>query len=152
MTDGRRRGLTRIVAHTTHGPRMNRVAVVAVLAVVSVAHADPIIERGRYLTHAVAMCVECHSPRDEDGKLLHEQEFQGAPVPVEGPPWARDWAVRAPAIAGLPGWSEADAVTLLTTGHRPSGEIPRRPMPPFRLDREDATAVVRYLKSLVGTP
>jgi mono/diheme cytochrome c family protein len=131
---------------------MIRVAIVTVLAAVSLAQADPAIDRGRYLTHSVAMCVECHSPRDEDGQLLHEREFQGAPVPVDGPRWARDWAVRAPAIAGLPGWSEADAVALLMTGKRPSGEAPRRPMPPFRLDREDATAVVRYLKSLVGTP
>jgi mono/diheme cytochrome c family protein len=131
---------------------MIRVAIVTVLTAVSLAQADPIIERGRYLTHSVAMCVECHSPRDEDGQLLHEQEFQGAPVPVDGPRWAPDWAVRAPAIAGLPGWSEADAVALLMTGKRPTGEAPRRPMPPFRLDRDDATAVVRYLKSLVGTP
>lgn len=122
------------------------------LALASAVHADPLIERGRYLTHSVAMCVECHSPRSEDGELLHDQEFHGAPMPVDGPRFARDWALRAPAIAGLPGWTEADAITLLMTGRRPTGEMPRRPMPPFRLDQEDATAVVRYLKSLVGTP
>jgi hypothetical protein len=131
---------------------MTRFAILSLLAVAALARAEPTIDRGRYITHSVAMCVECHSPRDEDGQLLHEQEFQGAPVPVGGPRWSRDWAVRAPAIAGLPGWSESDAVALLMLGRRPTGESPRRPMPPFRMDRDDATAVVRYLKSLAGAP
>ncbi len=132
---------------------MTRLAVpAALLALATFAHADPDVDRGRYLANSVAMCVQCHSPRSEDGVLLRDQLFQGAPVPVEGPPFDTNWAVRAPAIAGLPGWAEDDAIALLMTGRRPTGEMPRSPMPPFRLDRQDATAIVRYLKSLVGTP
>lgn len=131
---------------------MRYVVLAGVLAAVGIVHADETLDRGRYLANAVAMCVQCHSPRSEDGVLLQDQLFQGAPVPVQGPPYDTNWAVRAPAIAGLSGWSEEDAVVLLMTGRRPTGEAPRKPMPPFRLDREDATAIVRYLKSLVGTP
>lgn len=114
--------------------------------------ADPKVERGKYLTQSVAMCVQCHTPRAEDGSLLETQLFQGAPVPFERPPFPNmRWAVQAPAIAGLPGFSDEDEITLLTTGHRPSGRVPDPPMPPFRFSREDAEAIVTYLRSL-GPP
>jgi hypothetical protein len=44
--------------------------------------------------------------------------------------------------------TEAQAITFLQTGKRPDGTQPRPPMPEFRLDEADATAVVAYLKSL----
>jgi hypothetical protein len=58
------------------------------------------------------------------------------------------WAFAAPAIAGLPGWSDHDAVALLTTGRRLTGYTPKAPMPPFRLSRADADAVIAFLRSL----
>jgi len=106
------------------------------------------VARGNYLVNQVAMCVQCHTPRDANGDLDRTQLLQGAPVPVSGPFPAKKWAFRAPAIAGLPGWSDDDAITLLTTGHRLNGYMPNPPMPPFRMSREDAEAVVAYLRSL----
>jgi hypothetical protein len=38
------------------------------------------------------------------------------------------------------------------TGRRPSGRVPDPPMPPFRLSREDAEAIVAYLRSLAPSP
>jgi mono/diheme cytochrome c family protein len=61
------------------------------------------------------------------------------------------WASRAPAIAGLPGFSDEDEIALLTTGHRPFAKSPDPPMPPFRFSREDAAAIVAYLRTL-GPP
>jgi hypothetical protein len=58
------------------------------------------------------------------------------------------WASRAPAIAGLPGFTDEDEITLLTTGHRPLGRSPDPPMPPFRFSRDDAAAIVAYLRTL----
>lgn len=104
--------------------------------------------RGRYLTQDVAMCVQCHSPRDASGELDRSRLFKGAPIPLQAPFPARPWAFSAPAIAGLPGWTDADVVVLLTTGRRPDGYMPKGPMPPFRLSREDAEAVVAYLRSV----
>lgn len=106
------------------------------------------IERGRYLTHSVAMCVQCHTPRDEEGVLIMERAFQGAPVPVPRPPWSTEWASEAPAIAGLPGREEEFLIPVLVTGRRPEGRVPQPPMPPFRMNREDAQAIAAYLRSL----
>ena len=106
------------------------------------------VARGGYLVNYVAMCVQCHTPRDADGNLDRARLFKGAPIPVRSPFPNQTWAFAAPAIAGLPGWTTEDAVALLTTGRRLNGYAPKRPMPPFRLTREDAEAVVAYLHSL----
>jgi mono/diheme cytochrome c family protein len=106
------------------------------------------VARGSYLVHHVAMCVQCHTPRDANGELDRTRLLKGAPVPVPSPFPGQPWAFTAPAIAGLPGFSDEDEITLLTTGRRPGSAVPKPPMPPFRLTREDAEAVVAYLRSL----
>jgi mono/diheme cytochrome c family protein len=106
------------------------------------------VARGSYLVHHVAMCVQCHTPRDANGELDRTRLLKGAPIPVRSPVPAQQWAVSAPAIAGLPGFSDEDEITLLTTGRRPGNPVPKPPMPLFRLTREDAEAVVAYLRSL----
>lgn len=112
--------------------------------------ADAKVRRGEYLVHHVAMCVQCHSPRDEQGRLIPERLLQGGRIPVEGPEHPKtEWALRPPRLAGLPGgYSEADFIRLLTRGEKPRGGSPRPPMPPFRLLREDAEAIAAYLRSL----
>lgn len=105
-------------------------------------------EHGRYLVEQVAMCVQCHTPRDADGSLIRSKLFMGAPMPVSGPPWATQWAVVTPRIAGLPGYSEADAVRLLTQGIGRNGQPPMLPMPPFRMSERDAKDVYAYLSTL----
>jgi mono/diheme cytochrome c family protein len=106
-----------------------------------------LVARGDYLTHKVAMCVECHSPRDERGTILAVEEFRGAPVLVNAPYWRPDWATREPNIAGLRGFTDEQVVTLLMTGRATDRDPPKRPMPPFRMSREDAEAVVAYLRT-----
>jgi mono/diheme cytochrome c family protein len=112
------------------------------------------VERGRYLVHDVAMCIYCHTPKDEgDGSLVAHELLAGAPIPFASPYPQRAWSFRAPRIAGLPGgWSEADLVRLLRTGRTPSGREPAAPMPPFRMSEEDARAVAAYLRSLESLP
>jgi len=59
------------------------------------------------------------------------------------------WAPAAPPIAGLPrGWGEAALVKLLMTGRGLEGKPLNPPMPPYRMSREDAEAVVAYIRSL----
>ena len=107
------------------------------------------IQHGKYLVHHVAMCVQCHTPRDENGELLEDELLQGAPLPVKSPFQYVHWAFQTPKLAGLPGgFSEEDLITLLRTGKRPDGHSPQPPMPPFRMTEEDAAAVAAYLKSL----
>jgi mono/diheme cytochrome c family protein len=107
------------------------------------------ITRGKYIVEHVAMCVECHTPRNEQGELLASQYLEGAPIPVDPPPYPNmKWAVKAPGIAGLIGYTKQQGIRLLTEGITSDGRIPNPPMPGFRLTRSDAEAVVDYLKSL----
>ena len=106
------------------------------------------VEHGRYIVHQVAMCVQCHTPRDERGDLVMGRLLRGARMPVGSPFPRKEWCFETPQIAGLPGWSDAEAVKLLMTGQDYRGYTPRPPMPPFRMTRQDAEAVVAYLRSL----
>jgi mono/diheme cytochrome c family protein len=106
------------------------------------------VERGRYLVHQVAMCVQCHSARDERGQLLELGLLEGGIVPMESPFRDVPWAFEAPKLAGLPGWEPQEVVHLLVTGSRRNGRSPRPPMPPFRMNEEDARAIVAYLEAL----
>jgi len=110
------------------------------------------VERGRYLTREVAMCVQCHTPRDSRGNLIESRAFAGAPIPFTSPWPDREWAFSAPAIGGLPGFTDEQIVALLTTGRATGREPPKPPMPPFRLSREDAEAVVAYLRTITLGP
>ncbi len=106
-------------------------------------------QRGKYFVERVAMCIECHTPRDSSGQLFREKYLQGAPVPVNAPPYPNmKWAARAPAIAGLPGYTTEQGVRLLTEGITSNGRRPDPPMPRFRFSRADAAAIVAYLKSI----
>jgi mono/diheme cytochrome c family protein len=107
-------------------------------------------ERGRYLVERVAQCPECHTPRDGSGNLIRTQFLQGAPVPVKAPPYPNmRWAFQAPAIAGLAGFTDPDVTRLLTEGIVVrTGQPPTPPMPRFRFSREDAEAVIAFLRSL----
>ena len=108
------------------------------------------VERGRYLVHDVAMCVQCHSPRNENGQIIERQILRGGTVPVEGPRWVADadWAYLAPDLRALARARADYLTTVLITGERPDGSQPKSPMPSFRLTGQDAEAIVEYLRSL----
>lgn len=107
------------------------------------------IEHGRYLTHQVGLCIDCHSPRNEKGELVESKHLTGSAVPFS-PTVPMPWAPVAPKIVGLPaGFTEQDMVHFLMTGERPNGRpAPLPPMPPYRMNRDDAQAVAAYLQSL----
>lgn len=102
--------------------------------------------RGRYLVHDVAQCVQCHSGRTATGELDPARLLEGGRVPFTSPWPGKEWAPNAPRIAGLLGYTDEEAVRLLTTGIARGGHELRPPMPPFRMTVEDARAVVAYLR------
>lgn len=105
---------------------------------------DP--ERGRYLVERVAMCVECHSGRDRANTLLAHERYMGGPIPFRPP---AGWADRAPRIAGLPGYSDSQAIDLLTQGAiGRRGAVLRPPMPRFHMSDADARDVIAFLRSI----
>ena len=105
--------------------------------------------RGKYIVESVAICAQCHTPRDNNGNPDRSHWLQGSPVPFDPVKPDPKWPITAPRIGGTPlPASDGDMVKLLTTGIWTNGEHLRPPMPQFRLDQGDAEAVVAYLKSL----
>jgi len=94
------------------------------------------------------MCGDCHSPHNDKGEVIKDKYMQGAtlffkptqPMPI--------WADRSPNIAGLPGWTQKDAVKFFMTGIAYNGLPGRPPMPQYRFNEEDANAAAAYLRSL----
>ena len=103
--------------------------------------------RGKYLVNNVGMCGDCHTPMDRKGQPIKSKNLQGSvlmfkpTVPIPG------WMEAAPGIAGL-NWTDEECITFFTTGKRPNGTMTAPPMPQFRFNKADATAVTAYLKSL----
>ena len=99
------------------------------------------IERGRYLVEQVAICSDCHTPHTEKGQPIADQALQGAST-VFKPLQPAPTGPSTPPLVGFPGISDDQAITFLTIGKDPSGQLAAPPMPQYRLTREDATAVL----------
>jgi mono/diheme cytochrome c family protein len=106
------------------------------------------VERGRYIVENVAMCELCHTPRTESGEPDKGHWLGGGPTQLRPAYPSPYWTQIEPRIAGRPPGTDADFIKLLTTGISRTGMPPNPPMPPFRMTRADAEAVLAYLKSL----
>jgi len=110
------------------------------------------VARGKYIVEGVAMCGQCHTPRDSDGNLEQKHALEGAAVILGPPNPDPNWPLKAPRIGGNPPAGDEDMVKLLTTGIWTDGKPLRFPMMPFRMNEADARAVVAYLKSMTPQP
>ncbi len=110
------------------------------------------IARGKYIVEGLSRCGQCHTPRDENGQPERDHWLEGAAVWLKPAEPAQDWPLKAPRIAGAPPAGDAGLIRLLMTGIWTNGKPLRQPMPQFRMTREDAEAVVAYLRSLAPTP
>jgi mono/diheme cytochrome c family protein len=106
------------------------------------------VARGKYIVEEVAKCINCHTPRDANGDIDRTQLLMGAPVFFQPAQRVADWPQICPRIGGTPPGTDEEMVTLLTTGIWNTGKPLRDPMPKFHMTREDAQAVVAYLKSM----
>jgi len=107
-----------------------------------------VVARGEYLANRVAMCVQCHSMRDDGGVIVESKKFRGGVIPFKSPWPDSEWAYQAPSLAGLAGFTDEQIVALLTSGRIAGRQAPRSPMPPFRMTQEDAAAIAAYLRGL----
>jgi len=103
--------------------------------------AQALVERGKYLVDHVAHCGDCHTPatpqgRPDPAKLLKgvNSRISSPDITAAGPLWAN--------------WKEQGFQTFLETGRPPSGKAAQHPMPGYKLRRDDAGAIVQYLKTL----
>src|ERR1700730_1263709 len=115
-------------------------------------NSQDLVARGKYIVEGVAMCGQCHTPRDSAGVPDRSRWLQGAPVWLVSAEPVADWALQAPGIAGTQPGKDGELVSLPRTGIWRKGEPLRPPMPQFHMTREDAASVVAYLKSLGAGP
>jgi hypothetical protein len=71
--------------------------------------------RGQYIGEDLAICGQCHTPRDGSGAPDRNEWLQGAPVGLKSAEPMENWPLGAPGIAGAPPGTDAEMVTLLTT-------------------------------------
>jgi hypothetical protein len=96
----------------------------------------------------IAECGDCHSPRNERGELRHDAWLRGARIWIQPVKPIPNWADRAPALAGLPSFTEQQVEHVLENGTGPNGEELHPPMHIYHMNHADAKAIAAYLKSL----
>jgi mono/diheme cytochrome c family protein len=106
------------------------------------------VARGQYLVTEVALCQDCHAARGPDGQFLADRWLLGQPLPFQPSAPMPVWADIAPPIAGLYGYTDEQAMTVLTQGVGKLGQTLRPPMPAYRFNARDAKDVLAYLRSL----
>lgn len=108
-----------------------------------------LVARGDYLVNGVVLCGDCHTPRLENGAIDEARKLQGGTLPP-GPP---EFATVAPPLAGIPAnFTQEQFTAFVQTGVRPDGTHARPPMPPYRLNDDDARAVTAYIATLPAAP
>jgi mono/diheme cytochrome c family protein len=112
---------------------------------------EGLIARGKYIVEDVAVCSQCHTPRDNMGRLDRSKWLEGGPLWLQPAEPSEDWPQQVPRLAGNPPGTDAEMIKLLTTGLWRNDKQLRPPMPQFRMSSDDAKAVVAYLKSLTPT-
>jgi mono/diheme cytochrome c family protein len=121
------------------------------LACAAMVLAETPVERGKYLVNEVAKCGECHTPK-VDGKPEAAKHLKGAVLDSQPIGEIKGWHKTSPDLT--PGsrlwerWQEKGLLDFMMTGKAPNGKPAGPPMPAYTLTREDAEAVVAYLKSL----
>ena len=108
------------------------------------------VERGRYLVENVAMCEECHTPRDGGGNLDESRRLQGAPIWIMPVRHTTNWAMNAPSLAGFEQFTDEQGEQILEQGVGPNGLPIQPPMHIYHMNHADAQAIIAYLRSLPG--
>lgn len=115
------------------------------------ASTDPaVIERGRYLAHGPAHCVDCHA---EPGQPAAEQPHLSGGLAFALPVGTFYTANITPdATTGIGRYSDPEIARALRFGVHPSGRAMLPFMPFAELADDDLTAVISYLRSRPPVP
>ncbi|MGZ9143784.1 MAG: c-type cytochrome, partial [Candidatus Binatia bacterium] len=113
------------------------------------------IERGKYLTNHVAICGDCHTPRNSFG--VPNQSLYMAGSPKDGPIGELVPNITPDKETGIGDWKREDISELLLTGTKPDydnvqglmEEVIRGTTHGYKdMTKEDALAIADYLKSI----
>ena len=111
------------------------------------------IERGRYLVEHVALCGDCHTPKNFMGVAQRSLYLAGAKK-GQGRLNAEVPNITPDKVTGISEWKREDVATLLLTGETPDGDNVQGLMAEVtaagfkNMKREDARAIADYLKSI----
>ncbi|MCC6538835.1 MAG: c-type cytochrome [Bryobacterales bacterium] len=111
------------------------------------------VARGKYLAEEIGKCQECHTPVNDKGELDLEKNMKGRVMNWTPITPVADWHKTSPDItpAGRlwTRWGGEEAmIKYLMTGLTPRNKPAGPPMPAYKMKREDAEAIVEYLKTL----
>lgn len=114
--------------------------------------AGSVLERGKYLVESVGVCQDCHTPKLETGEPDKTKWMKGATLGVAPlapiPKWHKNAPDLTPSGTLFKRWGPEGLVKFMETGKNPKGGAADPPMPAYRLNHDDAVAVVEYLKTL----
>jgi mono/diheme cytochrome c family protein len=124
---------------------------------IAINHQDSsLLRHGEYLAEHVAICVDCHSPRDItyfSWPNIKDQKGAGGPFLSQKLGYTFPGESFTPNItpANLGSWSDGELYRLLTTGIDKDGNTINHAMP-FEnfshLDPADAKAIIAYIRTL----
>lgn len=122
----------------------------AALLAAGAAHAETLLERGRYLVQGIAACGNCHTPQGPKGPLPGMELAGGTALP--GPGYTAFASNITPdPDTGIGRWTDRQIIRAIREGRRPDDSIIGPPMP-IHLYRQvsdrDAQAMVAYLRSV----
>lgn len=111
------------------------------------------LRHGEYLAR-IGHCMDCHSPRGEDGRLVDAK--LGAGGQVFPGPWGQSVARNlTPHATGLKGWSDVEIARAIREGVSKDGSTLKPPMG-FgfykNIGDDDMAALIAYLRSLKPQP
>lgn len=110
------------------------------------------LERGRYLVDGIGVCVNCHSPRNNEGHVDRSMYFAGGTQLFRSSSYEVFGSNLTPdPETGIGKWTAADIKRAITEGRRPNG-MQLAPNMRYNLYRimtpADLDAVTAYLQSL----
>ena len=124
---------------------------------ISINHKDStLLARGQYLAEHVAICTDCHSPRDVNffsWPVIEEQKGAGGPFLSKkaGNDFPGESFTPNITPRNLGTWSDGEIYRLLTTGIRKDGSTVYHAMPfeAFaKADPQDLKAIIAYIRTL----
>lgn len=116
-----------------------------------------VVERGKYLAHHVAMCMDCHSQRDYNqfsAPVIAGTEGMGGEVfdeklDVPGVIIARN--ITSDTVNGIGKWTDEEIAKAITRGIRRNGDtlFPLMPYPHYNgMSKYDVYSIIAYIRTL----
>lgn len=115
------------------------------------------VDRGKYLAHHVAMCMDCHSQRDFNqfsGPVIAGTEGKGGEVfneklDVPGVIHARN--ITSDTVNGIGKWTDEEIIRAITNGISRNGDtlFPLMPYPHYNgMSKDDVYSIIAYIRTL----